>query len=301
MRQTRRSQPEPGRQRAKQAHDCCVCFFSSSYLGANTGGDRSLLGGYATVLQALLKRLMRRSKRGQCGFRVLKEHTVNCIEQMEQRDQAVDVAQQPLNEAASSSSAASAAASSSERPSYALISCPNQRVIVAARFVVITASIGILQSSIRFESQLAQRHAQLLQPDAQRRREAAKTETLKQPRRARAASMDFVASAAASVVSSADEKNSESNGAAAAAAVASASASSNAVVAPCPAYLPAFPFIPPPDIPGPQIYQLEAGILFEPQLSDSVREAVETRGMGLENKVRSAHVQMRQVARASLF
>lgn len=227
-----------------------------------------------TVLDALLARLKRRRKRGQCGFRVLKEHTVNCIELVEHTIQAVG---QPP-ESSSSAAAAAVSASPSVPSSYALIYCPNQRVIVAARFVVVTASIGILQSSLKYESQLAQRHFHLLQPEAQRRRGAVKTVPQARSHSARATSTDVATSAAASAAS-----RSEKSELAAAAAAAGASA-----LAPHPAYPPAFPFAPAPDIPGPHIYQLEAGILFEPPLSPLVREAIEKRGMGLENKVRAA-------------
>ena len=88
-----------------------------------------------SILHQLQNKCARRSKRDQCYFKIRHGPVVKIIEQATDQKTGLQ---------------------------YAIVCCPQQRELYFSRFVVCTASIGILHNSIKFQKQLARAHAHLL-------------------------------------------------------------------------------------------------------------------------------------------
>jgi hypothetical protein len=146
--------------------------------------------GFKHLVDLLHSQSNRRSKRDRCYYRVKLERTVRLVVQT------TDVHGAPC----------------------AMIFCPEQQEVYVAHFVVCTASLGILQNSVRYCPQLSAQHHELL------------------------ARLGLEAQASYAAVSQRG-----------------------------------------PPTP-PQAHQLQASMLFYPPLSDPLAEAIESLGMGCENK-----------------
>jgi len=139
--------------------------------------------------------------------------------------------------------------------------CSNQRLLVACRFVVCTASIGIMHNSLRFSSNLAARHGHLLQQRQPFQHQPYRTALKMVPQneeKESAESAEGADPAAAAIPTLL-------------APMAEVGAASHLDI----------------DVSSPLAHQLEAAILFQPPLSQRKVEALERIGMGLENKVRA--------------
>ena len=247
-----------------------------------------MLGGYVQMLECLLARVERRAKRQQCRFEILLQHTVSVIEQPTLLQSAASTSSLALTSdvdcgaAAAASTAGAAAAASSPHVPFALLYCPSQRLMVASRFVVCTASLGILQNSLRFDAELAQRHAHLLQ---QQPHHARPYDTALKQQGARGGNAKAEATPAMS--SAGDEaKLSEDalSTAASAAATSIATSSSSCLVstsAPSLSLTASPPLASASSVvaPEPLFHQLQAAILFHPPLSPTKVTAIERMGM----------------------
>jgi hypothetical protein len=245
--------------------------FDSLDMSAGNGGERALTDGYLTLLNKLFERVHSRAARGRIKFELLLQHPVGVIEQLHlparllAASSGTELETSPpgttsgawnsletggaATAAASSNAAVPVVIPSSPSAPYALVLVPLQRVAVACRFVVSTASVGILQNSLRFDDELTQRHAHLLQQPPERPHTY--TTSLK---RSTLLDLGHIAGA---------NRSASSSGAAAAGASPAASASP----------------------PAPLVRDLQAAMLFHPPLSPRTVEAVERLGMGVENKI----------------
>jgi len=88
-----------------------------------------------SILHQLQNKCARRSKRDQCYFKIRHGRVVKIIEQVTDPKTGLQ---------------------------YAIVCCPQQRELYFSRFVVCTASIGIMHNSIKFQEQLARAHGDLL-------------------------------------------------------------------------------------------------------------------------------------------
>lgn len=116
-------------------HCCVVCCLLA---GGATGGERSFVGGFQSVLSKLLHRCIRRSKLDQCYFQLLHERTVTVIEQPNWTERADGA--------------------------LPLVVCyvPDRQEVYVSHFVVSTASVGIMQASIQRNVELAAKGANQL-------------------------------------------------------------------------------------------------------------------------------------------
>jgi hypothetical protein len=117
------------------AHSLVLGVVSS---GGLEGGERYLPDGYCQIPEKLYEMAAERARRPNptCSIQLLTSHTVKIIEQC---------------------------ATDSNSAPFALVHCPDQRVVVLARTVVCTASVGLMQSSIAHQSNLQQRYGGRLQ------------------------------------------------------------------------------------------------------------------------------------------
>jgi len=245
--------------------------FDSLDMSAGNGGERALTDGYSTLMNKLFERVQSRAARGRIEFELLLQHPVGVIEQLHlparllAASSGAELEPSPPNTSSevrdcseTGDAAAAAASSNAEVPAaflssspapYGLVLVPLQRVAVACRFVVSTASVGILQNSLRFDDELAQRHGHLLQHP---------------PERPHAYTTNLKGSTSPNLGHTVGVNRSASSSRAAAT---SASPASSA------------------PLPVPLVRDLQAAMLFHPPLSLRTVEAVERLGMGLENKI----------------
>ena len=88
-----------------------------------------------SILHQLQNKCARRSKRDQCYLKIRHGRVVKIIEQATDPKTGLH---------------------------YAIVCCPQQRELYVTRFVVCTASIGIMHNSIKFQKQLARDYTHLL-------------------------------------------------------------------------------------------------------------------------------------------
>ena len=166
---------------------CSLCHCFSA---ACDGGERLLPQGFKHLVDLLHSQSNRRSKRDRCYYRVKLQRTVRLVVQT------TDANGTPCT----------------------MIFCPEQQEVYVAHFMVCTASLGILQNSVRYCAQLSAQHHELL------------------------TCLGLEAQGSYAAVSQRESS------------------------------------------PPPQAHQLQASMLFYPPLSDPLAEAIESLGMGCENK-----------------
>ena len=150
---------------------------------------------------------------------------------------------------------------------YAIVCCPQQRELYVSRFVVCTASVGIMHNSLRFNGHLAARHGHMLQQRQPYQQPPYKTALGITPAREGTESAE-----------SEESWLNEASSAAGAAASHHFTLLTPAAQTDRTKHLDVDPS-------SPLVHQLEAAILFHPPLSQHKVEAFERVGMGLENKV----------------